>query len=66
MDSTINQPPAPQEKVKEKYFVVKSLTTEDLERSVHSGVWATQAHNEVALGNAYEVILSSRSTIDQR
>ncbi|ETN38782.1 uncharacterized protein HMPREF1541_06820 [Cyphellophora europaea CBS 101466] len=44
----------PQEKVKEKYFVVKSLTIEDLERSVHSGVWATQAHNEVALTKAYE------------
>jgi hypothetical protein len=42
-------------KVKEKYFVVKSLTTEDLERSVHSGVWATQAHNEAALSTAYDV-----------
>jgi hypothetical protein len=49
------QPPASQEKVKEKYFVVKSLTAEDLERSVQSGVWATQAHNEAALSKAYEV-----------
>lgn len=43
------------EKVKEKFFVVKSLTIEDLERSVHSGIWATQAHNEDALNRAYMV-----------
>ena len=43
------------EKVKEKFFVVKSLTVEDLERSVASGVWATQAHNEDALNKAYQV-----------
>ncbi|KIV78075.1 hypothetical protein, variant 2 [Exophiala sideris] len=41
------------EKVKEKFFVVKSLTVEDLERSVNSGIWATQAHNEDALNKAY-------------
>ena len=44
-----------EEKVKEKYFVVKSLTIEDLERSVQTGVWATQAHNEAALNKAYQV-----------
>ena len=44
-----------QERVKEKYFVVKSLTVEDLECSVASGVWATQAHNEEALNKAYQV-----------
>jgi hypothetical protein len=43
------------DRVPEKYFVVKSLTTEDLERSVQSGVWATQAHNEATLSQAYEV-----------
>lgn len=48
-------PLQPEERVKEKYFVVKSLTLEDLERSVQSGVWATQAHNEEALSKAYEV-----------
>jgi RNA recognition motif-containing protein len=42
-------------RVPEKYFVVKSLTLQDLEASVRSGVWATQSHNEVALNNAYEV-----------
>lgn len=43
------------EKVKEKYFIVKSLTIEDLELSARNGIWATQAHNEVALNKAYQV-----------
>ncbi|KAG9943532.1 hypothetical protein KCU85_g8588, partial [Aureobasidium melanogenum] len=41
-------------RVPEKYFVVKSLTLQDLEASVRNGVWATQSHNEVALNHAYE------------
>jgi len=40
---------------KEKFFIVKSLTVEDLERSVNSGIWATQAHNETNLNLAYKV-----------
>lgn len=40
---------------KEKFFIVKSLTVEDLERSVVSGIWATQAHNEENLNSAFEV-----------
>lgn len=43
------------ERVLEKYFVVKSLTIEDLEMSVRNGIWATQAHNEAALNKAFEV-----------
>lgn len=39
----------------ERYFIVKSLTIEDLERSRVSGVWATQRHNEAFLNHAYEV-----------
>ena len=39
----------PLEGVEKKFFVLKSLTTEDLEQSVHTGVWITQAHNEAAL-----------------
>lgn len=42
---------------KEKFFVVKSLTVEDLETSVRTGQWATQAHNEEALNMAYKVRL---------
>ncbi|EME39586.1 hypothetical protein DOTSEDRAFT_75293 [Dothistroma septosporum NZE10] len=41
------------EKVPEKYFIVKSLTAQDLEASVRNGIWATQSHNEEALNQAY-------------
>lgn len=41
-------------KINDKYFVVKSLTLEDLELSARNGIWATQAHNEEALNKAYE------------
>ena len=56
-DATVTAEPEALEKLKEKFFVVKSLTIEDLERSVVSGIWATQAHNEAALNNAYQVSL---------
>ena len=46
---------APENIAKEKFFIVKSLTVEDLERSVNNGVWATQAHNETNLNLAYRV-----------
>jgi hypothetical protein len=59
------QPTAPESKaqtegsetapVKHKFFIVKSLTVEDLELSVRNGIWATQSHNEQALNKAYEV-----------
>lgn len=42
---------------KDKFFVVKSLTVEDLELSVRNGIWATQSHNEEALNNAYKVCM---------
>lgn len=38
-----------------RYFVVKSLTVEDLDLSKQSGIWATQDHNEATLNQAYEV-----------
>lgn len=40
---------------KEKFFIVKSLTVEDLEMSARNGIWATQSHNEEALNKAYKV-----------
>lgn len=46
---------SPPSKTKDRYFVVKSLTVEDLELSRTSGVWATQIHNEDALNQAYKV-----------
>jgi hypothetical protein len=42
-------------RVPERFFIVKSLTVEDLEGSRQSGVWATQTHNEVTLNEAYDV-----------
>ncbi|KAE8554552.1 hypothetical protein EYB25_003091 [Talaromyces marneffei] len=41
-------------RVPDRYFVVKSLTLQDLELSRQSGIWATQTHNEAALNRAYE------------
>ena len=38
-----------------KYFIMKSLTKEDLDTSVRDGVWATQPHNEDGLNRAFEV-----------
>ncbi|KAG5288367.1 hypothetical protein I7I50_01610 [Histoplasma capsulatum G186AR] len=50
-DSSFQRPAV---KYCERYFIVKSLTIEDLERSRVSGVWATQRHNEAFLNHAYE------------
>ncbi len=55
-ESSIPNAVAPeQSSVKEKFFIVKSLTVEDLELSVRNGIWATQSHNEETLNKAYEV-----------
>lgn len=37
----------------DKFFILKSLTVEDLELSVRNGVWATQSHNEESLNSAF-------------
>jgi hypothetical protein len=42
-------------RVPDKYFIVKSLTRQDLEASVRSGVWASQSRNKATLNHAYEV-----------
>ncbi|CRG89850.1 hypothetical protein PISL3812_06889 [Talaromyces islandicus] len=52
-DGTAN-PGQKRPRVPERFFIVKSLTVEDLEGSRQSGVWATQTHNEVTLNEAYE------------
>ncbi|KAI1441099.1 hypothetical protein F5Y02DRAFT_316179 [Annulohypoxylon stygium] len=41
---------------KDKFFILKSLTVEDLELSVRNGVWATQSHNEDVLNNAFKMV----------
>jgi len=40
---------------KDRIFIVKSLTVEDLDMSVRTGIWATQGHNESTLNQAFEV-----------
>lgn len=40
--------------VPEKFFIVKSLTLQDLEASVRNAIWATQSHNEKALNCAFK------------
>ncbi|KAJ7064934.1 YT521-B-like domain-containing protein, partial [Mycena amicta] len=37
----------------ERFFILKSLTQEDLDLSVHRGVWATQPHNEGVFDRAF-------------
>ncbi|KAH6854375.1 YT521-B-like domain-containing protein [Chaetomium sp. MPI-CAGE-AT-0009] len=39
---------------KDRFFVLKSLTVEDLELSVRTNIWATQSHNEEVLNSAYK------------
>jgi hypothetical protein len=38
-----------------RYFIMKSLSRENLEISVRKGVWATQPHNESKLNEAFSV-----------
>lgn len=38
---------------KDRYFVVKSLTKEDLHNSLQFGTWETQPHNQRALDDAF-------------
>ncbi|KAF8247479.1 hypothetical protein K440DRAFT_584514 [Wilcoxina mikolae CBS 423.85] len=45
---------APRVNARYRYFILKSLTVEDLEMSVKNGVWATQSHNETVLNQAFE------------
>lgn len=42
----------------DKFFVLKSLTADDLELSVQTGIWATQSHNEETLNNAFKVSMA--------
>lgn len=43
---------------KDRYFILKSLTKEDLAWSVANKVWATQPHNESILNEAFKVRFS--------
>ncbi|KAJ5922690.1 hypothetical protein N7516_010393 [Penicillium verrucosum] len=50
--ATGNYPPPA--RLVDRYFIVKSLTVEDLELSKQSGIWATQSHNEAVMNQAFE------------
>lgn len=54
---TMQMPPRAPEVIgsRDRFFILKSLTLEDLEMSTFNGIWATQAHNEVILDDAYKV-----------
>jgi hypothetical protein len=41
-------------KVPERFFIIKSLTVQDLVASVNNGTWEAQAHNEATLQHAFE------------
>src|ERR1700737_2156807 len=47
--------PSPGTQPKRRYFIMKSLTKEDVAWSVANKVWATQPHNEVILNDAFKV-----------
>jgi len=58
VDSAIEKPVSsstPGERIPERFFIVKSLTMQDLEASVRDGIWATQSHNENDLNKAFDV-----------
>ncbi len=38
---------------RQRFFILKSLRTDDLDRSIETGYWATQPHNENVLDQAY-------------
>lgn len=38
---------------KVRYFILKSINSENIQRAVSEGIWATQVHNEVKLNEAF-------------
>jgi len=41
-----------------RFFIMKSLAVEELLWSVRDGYWVTQLHNEMALNEAFKVLVS--------
>lgn len=50
-EPTVTETPA--QRVPERFFIIKSLTAQDLESSLKNGIWATQSHNETSLNSAF-------------
>ncbi|KAK0733341.1 YT521-B-like domain-containing protein [Lasiosphaeria miniovina] len=56
-ESELASPPADAtslQQQKDRFFILKSLTVEDLELSVKTSIWATQSHNETTLNSAFQ------------
>jgi hypothetical protein len=58
-DAEVVEPSVPEDKPQalrepEQFFIIKSLTLQDLEQSVRNGIWATQSHNEKAFNMAFD------------
>lgn len=62
--ATGNYPPPA--RLVDRYFIVKSLTVEDLELSKQSGIWATQSHNEAVMNQAFEVSIDLYTALQCR
>ena len=64
-----SQPPTPSPLLtppKNRYFIMKSLTKEDLAWSVANNIWATQPHNESILNEAFKVWFLTRHNLHIR
>ena len=53
-DTLVKLPNPVAAKAPKLFFVLKSLTWQDLVASVRDGIWATQAHNESRLNKAFD------------
>ncbi|KAK0730574.1 YT521-B-like domain-containing protein [Lasiosphaeris hirsuta] len=49
---------------KDRFFILKSLTVEDIELSVRTGIWATQSQNEESLNGAFQVLSPWKENAD--
>ena len=58
VDNTPLSASSPAQTPTNRYFIMKSLTKEDLAWSVNNKVWATQPHNESVLNDAFMVFSS--------
>ena len=63
--SEVNMRAPLENNAKKRFFVMKSLATEDLELSVLNGRWATQHHNEKGLNEAYVVWKRTSKSTDR-
>lgn len=62
-EQVVSSAPAklPAKLVKEKFFIVKSLTQEDIDRAVTTSTWATQSQNEQNFNLAFNVSIATRA-----